>query len=137
MTDYTGTYRRRHPGRQRRQTTTSRRSPETTSIIALGGNDVMFGDDGDDIFYSGAGSDHLEHGGTGSDTANYDGSLEAVIVDMTTGTVSGGDAQGDVLYSIENVVGTGHADGITGDNVANRLEGGRRQRRAQWPGWRR
>ena len=36
----------------------------------------------------------------------------------------GGHAQGDVLTGIEHLIGSDHADQLTGDGGANRLEGG-------------
>jgi hypothetical protein len=49
-----------------------------------------------------------------------------VIVNLATGTGLGGDAQGDKLTSIENVIGSDvnfFADDLTGNDAANRLEG--------------
>ena len=72
----------------------------------------------------GAGADVLI-GGVGSDTADYSASSGAVNVDLSDAvTESGGDAAGDSLSGIENVIGSSQADVITGDDSANNLTGG-------------
>ena len=89
-------------------------------------DDQLYGLDGNDTLIGGPGADLLD-GGPGSDTADYTGSLAGVNVDLTnTGPQHGGDAEGDVLVSIENVTGSDYADVITGDagdNVINGLYG--------------
>ncbi len=77
----------------------------------------------DDTLMGGAGADSLQGDG-GSDTASYSSSAAAVDIDLQTGTVSGGDAAGDVLTGIENVTGSDHADTLDGDTGANVLTGG-------------
>ena len=59
----------------------------------------------------------------GRDGASYRDSDAGVTVNLTTGTGSGGHAQGDTLRSIENVAGSRHADQLTGDSGNNLLEG--------------
>ena len=78
---------------------------------------------GDDTLVGGAGVDSLD-GGTGTDTADYNASGAAVTVNLTTGTGSGGDAQGDTLVNIEKLTGSAFADVLTGDGNANTLAGG-------------
>ena len=87
------------------------------------GDDTLSGGTGDDILIGGVGADDLE-GGDGTDTASYEGSSAAVTVDLTTGTGTGGDAQGDTLANIENLTGSDHDDTLTGDAGANVLTGG-------------
>lgn len=84
--------------------------------------DSLVGGDGNDVLAGGAGADGL-NGGAGSDTADYGTSTVALIASLAAGTVSGGDAQGDVLTSIENLAGTAYADSLTGDGGANVLSG--------------
>ncbi|MGQ9370018.1 M10 family metallopeptidase C-terminal domain-containing protein, partial [Azospirillum sp. A39] len=86
-----------------------------------GGDDTLEGGDGDDTLAGGAGSDSLV-GGAGIDTADYAASAAAVATDLAT--ASGGDAAGDTLVGIENVVGSVFADSVTGDGGANLLAGG-------------
>ena len=87
------------------------------------GNDVLAGDDGNDVLTGGAGADTLD-GGAGSDTASYATSGAGVSVDLSAGTGSGGDAEGDTLTGIENLSGSAFADTLTGDSGANTLDGG-------------
>ncbi len=87
------------------------------------GNDVIHTGGGDDWINGGAGADII-FGGAGSDTISYFGSSAAVNVNLNTRTYSGGDAAGDVLYNIENVIGSIHNDTITGDANANTIMGG-------------
>ncbi len=86
------------------------------------GDDTLFGDAGNDLLNGGAGEDTLD-GGAGSDTASYSGSAQAVSVNLVSGEVSGGDAEGDVLISIEHVNGSDHADELTAGS-GSRLAGG-------------
>ncbi|WP_372096669.1 beta strand repeat-containing protein [Tistrella mobilis] len=86
------------------------------------GNDILVGRGGNDILIGGAGADRLD-GGDGTDTAVYDDSASAVTVDLGAGTGAGGDAQGDVLVSIETVSGSAHADRLTGGDGNDALIG--------------
>jgi Ca2+-binding RTX toxin-like protein len=87
------------------------------------GTDDLFGDGGNDTLIGGAGADGL-HGGDGIDTASYASSAGAVHVNLGTGTGVGGDAQGDGLQGIENVTGSAGNDTLTGNEIANALNGG-------------
>ena len=115
-----------------------------------GGSDRLAGEGGNDTLEGGAGADRLD-GGAGNDTVSYAGSA-AVIVNLATGAVSGGDATGDTLISIENAIGGDGADTLIGDSGNNVLSGaggksrhaaaGRRRRRPprrrrgrRSPGW--
>ena len=100
-------------------------------LHAYDGNDQLYGYAGDDQLYGHAGNDELHgghgadrlDGGSGSDTANYSASSAALSVNLTTGAVGGGHAQGDTLVSIENIVGSDHDDTLTGSASANVLQG--------------
>jgi Ca2+-binding RTX toxin-like protein len=87
------------------------------------GADTLLGGTGDDLLVGGAGADIL-NGGAGTDTASYAGSAAGVDVNLFTVTASGGDATGDTLASIENLIGSAQDDTLTGDNGANVIEGG-------------
>jgi Ca2+-binding RTX toxin-like protein len=93
------------------------------------GNDNLFGESGADTLLGGEGNDALDggadndvlNGGNGIDTAVFS-SGAAVTVNLTTGVAIG---QGiDTLINIERVVGSSLDDTITGNALANRLEGG-------------
>lgn len=87
-----------------------------------GGNDQMFGGADDDILVGGAGADTMD-GGSGSDTASYYGATIGVTVNLATGQGAGGDAQGDVLISVENVEGGEGNDNLTGTAGDNSIWG--------------
>ena len=87
------------------------------------GADRLYGGGGDDVLEGGAGADRVA-GGRGRDTVSYADSDAGVWVDLRTGAVSGGHAEGDSLTSIENVIGSAHDDALQGDAGANTLEGG-------------
>ncbi|TSD84416.1 hypothetical protein FFK22_032610, partial [Mycobacterium sp. KBS0706] len=84
---------------------------------------ILQGRDGDDLLRGGAGADRLD-GGAGNDTASFYGAVVGVTVDLSAGAGSGGDAQGDILVSIENVTGGEGNDQLTGDAGYNILRGG-------------
>jgi Ca2+-binding RTX toxin-like protein len=88
-----------------------------------GGNDKLFGEEGNDVIIGGAGADQID-GGNGSDTAVYASSVQGVNVNLTTGTGNGGDAEGDTLKGIENLIGSNFNDTLTGDAGGNTLDGG-------------
>ncbi|MBI3672800.1 MAG: M10 family metallopeptidase C-terminal domain-containing protein, partial [Rhizobiales bacterium] len=92
-------------------------------IVGGEGTDSLYGLAGNDTIDGGTGTDLLD-GGTGIDTASYRSSLLAVTVDLVSGLGSGGDADGDRLVSIENLIGGQGADRLTGGAGANRLDGG-------------
>jgi len=92
-------------------------------LHGLAGNDMLFGGSGNDTLDGGPGADVML-GGAGTDTADYSSSSAGVTVNLTTGVGAGGDAQGDVLGGIENVIGSAQADTLTGDANANTLDGG-------------
>ena len=85
-------------------------------------DDTLIGDDGDGLFWGNAGADHLD-GGAGNDLLSYWNSDAAVQVNLATGRVSGGDAEGDTISGFENIFGSSHADTLIGDSGANELKG--------------
>jgi Ca2+-binding RTX toxin-like protein len=92
------------------------------------GDDQLLGDSGDDTILGGTGNDGL-NGGTGFNTASYLGIGSGIVVDSTTGMVTGVDAGSDSLINIQQVLGTtsddrfvsgtgpSTFDGNTGDDV--------------------
>lgn len=100
------------------------------NVIGTSGDDAITGDgaansllggDGDDVLDGGKGDDELD-GGNGTDTASFTSSRKAVTVDLRSGSAEGHGA--DTLTGIENVEGSRRGDELTGDGVANRLNGG-------------
>ncbi|MGF6228191.1 Ca2+-binding RTX toxin-like protein [Inquilinus ginsengisoli] len=103
---------------------------ENDQVFGQAGSDVLYGGAGDDVLDGGDGNDVLEGaagadnliGGNGIDTVSYAGSSAGVTV-APGGISTGGDATGDVMSGIEQVIGSGFADGISGDANANTLWG--------------
>ncbi|GAB5387834.1 MAG: hypothetical protein Alpg2KO_08020 [Alphaproteobacteria bacterium] len=86
------------------------------------GDDSIWGDAGDDILSGGAGADAI-YGGEGEDTASYMDAEAGASVSLD-GSVSGtGDAAGDTLDSIENLIGSDYGDHLAGDTTDNELSG--------------
>jgi len=83
-------------------------------LYGLGGNDALSG---------GAGADYLD-GGSGSDTVYYEQSTAAVQIDLSAHTGRGGNAEGDRIINIENVIGSRFNDTIVGNGVSNRIASG-------------
>jgi Ca2+-binding RTX toxin-like protein len=124
-------------------------SATNDTIYAGGGADRIYGNDGDDRLFGEAGRDYLRgdagddtllggtendtlvggsgadtlNGGEGKDRADYRASLEAVSVNLASGEVSGGDATGDTLISIEDIYGSAFDDTLTGNTENNTLLG--------------
>lgn len=101
-------------------------------ILGGSGNDTLYGDDGadtlkgndgDDTLIGGAGADILD-GGAGTDVVSYAASTIGVVVSLSTGLGTGGEAAGDVLSNIENLTGGSGSDTLTGDAGDNVLTGG-------------
>jgi Ca2+-binding RTX toxin-like protein len=94
------------------------------ALFGRGGADVLDGGYGNDKLEGGAGGDVLNGGGSDEgDIASYRDSPEGVFVYLTTGFVSGGDATGDTLISIEGAHGSESGDTLFGDSGLNELKG--------------
>ncbi|MGF6232292.1 Ca2+-binding RTX toxin-like protein [Inquilinus ginsengisoli] len=91
-------------------------------LTGNGGNDVLNGGGGNDVLYGYLGADTLD-GGTGSDTASYYTGTTGVVVDLVSGTGSGGQAAGDMLTGIENLSGSHGDDSLIGNSGMNTLQG--------------
>ena len=87
------------------------------------GNDTLVGGAGNDILSGGAGDDLID-GGDGRDGVSYLTSTHGVVITLSGGPGAGGDADGDVLIRVENLVGSTHDDSVTGDSAINILAGG-------------
>ncbi|MFE1597361.1 calcium-binding protein [Methylobacterium sp. ID0610] len=86
--------------------------------------EAFTGSNFNDTFVGTAGTD-LFNGGAGIDTIDYSRSAGAVTVDLTAGTGSGGDAERDVLSSVERVVGSAFGDLLGSGTAGHILAGGR------------
>ena len=93
------------------------------NYVAGSGDDIIVGNDADNVLEGRAGADSIDGVG-GSDTASYTVSDAAVTINLSMGTASGGHAEGDTLTSIENLTGSAFDDTLTGDDNDNTLEGG-------------
>ena len=116
-------HRRRRRGRRADRCRAAIGSASADGLTGNGGANTLEGGDGNDTLAGGAGGDVLT-GGSGTDYASYAASAEGVNVNVRTGVVSGGDAEGDVLSAIENATGSESSDTLTGSNSANTLAGG-------------
>jgi Ca2+-binding RTX toxin-like protein len=93
------------------------------NLYGGGGFDTLSGAAGNDILIGGEDRDLLQ-GGIGFDAASYASSGAGVIVSLAIGAGTGGDADGDTLTEIEDLIGSDHADILTGDSRNNVLSGG-------------
>ncbi|MFC2952879.1 calcium-binding protein [Marinicaulis aureus] len=93
------------------------------SLVGYGGDDYLNGYEDNDTLIGGAGADDL-NGGTGNDWAKYNSSPSAVAIDLGSDPASGGDAEGDILTSIENIFGSKYNDTLIGDGGDNEIGGG-------------
>ena len=85
--------------------------------------DLLEGRGGNDVIDGEAGNDQI-NGGAGLDTALYILDPAGVTVDLITATAIDGYGDTDTLNSIENIIGSGSADIIGGDDNVNNLTGG-------------
>jgi Ca2+-binding RTX toxin-like protein len=101
------------------------------TLIGNDGSNRLMGEEGNDRLTGGFGADAL-YGGDGGgdvnapagiDTAVYSDSPVGVTVNLQTGRGYGGTAEGDTLFSIEQIEGSFHNDVLTGNDVANFLHG--------------
>ena len=84
---------------------------------------VLRGNGGGDTLQGLAGADILAGGGDPFDRASYLLSPVAVQVNLGAKTATGGDAAGDKLSGIVNLLGSQHNDTLTGSALKNDLDG--------------
>ncbi|MBL4626540.1 MAG: Hint domain-containing protein [Roseicyclus sp.] len=86
------------------------------TIAGSDGTNVLEGGSGDDVFVGGDGADSFQ-GNQGQDNLDYSDSGAAVNVDLSTGALSGGDAENDTIAGgIDGVIGSEFDDTLTGFN---------------------
>ncbi|WP_299538047.1 calcium-binding protein [uncultured Herbaspirillum sp.] len=78
------------------------------------------------VLEGGAGADTITavNGNRASTYASYAGSGSAVTIDLKNGSGTGGDAQGDILVNIDNVIGSAFNDLFKASTQANKFDGG-------------
>ncbi len=96
------------------------------NIVGTSGGDLIFTYNGGNVIEGGAGADIIFGSSTAyaTDTASYEHSTSALQVDLRVALQHGGDAEGDQLYGIQDVIGSAFNDRITGDELDNHLDGG-------------
>ncbi len=101
-------------------------------VTSGSGNDALTGDAlanaldggaGNDSLVGGAGNDTLS-GGEGRDLGDYSAATQAVAVDLEAGTASGAEVGSDQLAGIEDAASGSGDDSLSGDDLANDLNGG-------------
>lgn len=101
-------------------------------LLGSNGDDRLFGGDdadtlqgggGRDTLWGDGGADRIE-GGDQTNTVSYDTATSKVWVRLWAGDGLAGDALGDVLVEIEDLVGSAFGDTLVGDDSVNRIDGG-------------
>jgi serralysin len=87
------------------------------------GTDSLFGLAGQDTLIGGAGADALD-GGNGLDWASYADAAARVVLNLTIGSGTQGDAAGDTYTSIERVQGSDFNDIMTAGATSTLIRGG-------------
>ena len=99
---------------------------QVENLIGSTYNDILIGDALNNVFEGGVGADQID-GNVGVDTASYASSVQGVTVDLNLAGISqtsAGDANGDILLNIENLLGSAQVDTLTGNSGNNVIEGG-------------
>ena len=93
-------------------------------ITGGAGNDLLYGQNGNDTLTGGAGNDLLD-GGSGTDSVDYSDHTAGLTINLSL-TAAQGIAPGetDTIRNIENVVGGSGDDSIIGTTAANVIQGG-------------
>ncbi|HRX35209.1 MAG TPA: calcium-binding protein [Aestuariivirga sp.] len=92
------------------------------SLVGNNGGNELQGFGGNDVIRGRSGADILD-GGVGFDTVSYQGSSAGVTVNLNTGAVQGGDADGDQIAAFEAIRGSQRDDRLTGDGGTNTIKG--------------
>ena len=87
------------------------------------GDDTLVGNDGNDTLKGGAGADDMD-GGDGRDAVDYSDETADLDINLAQSTVTGGNATGDTITSIEDVISGAGNDSILGSTENNDIDGG-------------
>lgn len=103
------------------------------TLVGGDGQDTITGGAGEDTIAGGAGADTIT-GGTGGDFIDYSGSDAGVSIDFGiygNGVGSGGHAEGDVFNEVDDIIGSGFDDTLSGydatydgRSISNIIDGG-------------
>jgi len=103
------------------------------SLSGGDGQDTITGGAGEDTIAGGAGADNIT-GGSGGDFLDYSGSDAGVSIDFGiygNGVGSGGHAEGDVFNEVDDIIGSGFDDTLSGydatydgRSISNIIDGG-------------
>jgi Ca2+-binding RTX toxin-like protein len=93
------------------------------TLIGLDGNDRLIGGAGNDVLIGGPGADSLD-GRLGFNVVDYSGSAAAVVVDQGSGGQQhGGDAEGDTVTNVSEIIGSSLGDTLVGFAVMQAGDG--------------
>ena len=93
------------------------------TLLGGDGDDVLMGGDGDDLLIGGAGADVMD-GGDGHDRLDYSGSGEAVVISLDGTRNGAGGALGDIVFGVEEIIGTAFGDTLLGGEGRELVLGG-------------
>jgi Ca2+-binding RTX toxin-like protein len=87
--------------------------------------ETMIGELGNDIFLGSRGADRMDGGANGpADLVDYSASPGAVYANLNNGMGSGGDAEGDILIQIEDIIGSAFDDHLIDTDGQGEIRGG-------------
>jgi Ca2+-binding RTX toxin-like protein len=99
------------------------------NVVGSAHDDKIFGNDADNVIEGGGGADVIDGRG-GTDTVSYAHSAQGIDINLAGagglefGLGAGGDATGDFLLNIENVIGSSYSDTFIGSRHDNVFTGG-------------
>lgn len=94
------------------------------SLSGMAGNDTLIGRGGNDTLVGGLGADSLDGGDGSGDVVSYASSTAGVVINLSTNSASGGEAEGDRISGFEHIIGSSAGDTLTGTSGNNSVEGG-------------
>jgi Ca2+-binding RTX toxin-like protein len=97
---------------------------DNDTLLGGAGNDTLAGNNGADKLFGAEGADTMS-GGSGLDETSYEDATNGVNVTLDGLANDGTPGEGDnVIYDVENVIGSKFPDKITGSASDNKLVGG-------------